>query len=310
MRDDIPGNKNTIEKEFRGKGLLGYWYYTLKFSRTQRRVIPDVLSSIKTRICAVSGLPDPIFILGSPRSGTTYLGELLEELPEVSYYFEPPLLKYLAKKLYHAPKPKLHIKILYKLIFRTLLFFSPGTGRQIVEKNPNNTFVFNQLTHIFPKSKFIVIKRDGLDVAASLLKKPWHLKSSENSGKREPGGYLYGPYPHFYIEKERTEEYQLTTDAHRCIWVWKRHNDAINNFVRSMQKDRYFQLSYEDLVRDPAQVIPRMAKFLGIKRVESVEAVLESSKRGKVESIGNGKSYLSDVDLTQIEKEVSALSTA
>ncbi len=296
-----------IVKDFHGKQLLGYWYYTLRFARTQRRVIPAFLSGIKTRIAAFSSLPDPIFILGSPRSGTTYLGELLEELPEVSYYFEPPLLKYLARNLYTNSPLTSSTKILYKLVFRTLLFFAPGTGRQIVEKNPNHTFVYNELLKIYPNSKFIIITRDGTDVASSLLNKPWHLKSSENSGKREPGGYLYGPYPHFYIEKERQEEYYDTHDSHRCLWVWKRHNDAIQSLKNTVPRDKFFELSYENLVSTPGNIIPKMIEFLGIHNKESVGSVQESSKRGKIESIGNGKTLLENLDLSKMQKEVEAL---
>ncbi|WP_078083235.1 sulfotransferase family protein [Microbulbifer mangrovi] len=309
MNHESSNSSLEIKKEFRGKQLIGYWYYTLRFARGQRRVIPGFWTKIKTRIASFSSLPDPIFILGSPRSGTTYLGELLEDLPESSYFFEPPILKYLAQKLYKEKSINFRTKILYKLIFRSLLFFSPGTGRQIIEKNPNNTFIPGELLKIYPNAKFVVINRDGLDVATSLLKKPWHLKSSEKSGKREPGGYLYGAHPHFYIEHGRRDEYQKTTDVHRCIWVWKRHHDAIQQISDSVPQNQFFTINYEDLVRNPDNVLPEMVKFLGIHNQTSIEAALKSSKRGKIESIGNGKSYLSDIDFSLMKDEASALTS-
>src|SRR5947207_79174 len=35
----------------------------------------------------------PIFIIGAPRSGTTFLGDCIGRMPEVSYHFEPRLTK-------------------------------------------------------------------------------------------------------------------------------------------------------------------------------------------------------------------------
>src|SRR5215467_14788000 len=42
----------------------------------------------------------PIFVVGAPRSGTTFLGNCLGRLPEVSYHSEPRLTKAAAQYVY------------------------------------------------------------------------------------------------------------------------------------------------------------------------------------------------------------------
>ncbi|MEE3918982.1 sulfotransferase [Micromonospora sp. BRA006-A] len=44
----------------------------------------------------------PIFILGAPRSGTTFLGSCVGALPDVSYHFEPRLTKAVARCVYEG----------------------------------------------------------------------------------------------------------------------------------------------------------------------------------------------------------------
>ena len=48
----------------------------------------------------------PIFIIGAPRSGTTFLGSCLGRMPEVSYHFEPRLTKAAARwgRIHSAPE--------------------------------------------------------------------------------------------------------------------------------------------------------------------------------------------------------------
>src|SRR5205823_2810261 len=42
----------------------------------------------------------PVFVIGAPRSGTTFLGSCLGRLPEISYHFEPRLTKAAARCVY------------------------------------------------------------------------------------------------------------------------------------------------------------------------------------------------------------------
>lgn len=307
MSSNVASPDASVLMEHKGKKFLGYWLYSLRFGRGERKKIPNFWDALKVRLSAFGPLPDPVFVLGCPRSGTTYLGELLEELPEVSYYFEPPILKYVSRFVYLSQSPSWQISLFYRVFLRTLLLFAPGTGKQIVEKNPNHTLVAPKLLKVFPKAKFIIISRNGMDVTLSLVKKPWHLEQSKGSGKREPGGYLYGPFPHFYIEESRKTEYEKTTDVHRCAWIWRRHAEVIEELLETLPKESYLHFDYEDLILKKEEVIPDMVSFLGIENSESLEKIMAASDRGTANSIGGGKAKFTEKEIEEIYSEAGEL---
>src|SRR5688500_13364140 len=51
--------------------------------RSLRRLAASLLPRVRA----------PVFVLGAPRSGTSFLGDAVGALPELSYHYEPPLTK-------------------------------------------------------------------------------------------------------------------------------------------------------------------------------------------------------------------------
>lgn len=296
-------NESIIVKDYRGLRFLNWWRFSLKMARTLRRDTPKFHQALTTRLAVFGTIRRPVFILGCPRSGTTYLGNVLETMPEASYYFEPAILKYYTRLIYEKKAPMGQTRILYHLCLRSLLLASPGTGPRIVEKNPNHLWVAETLCEIFPDAQFIIISRDARDTALSLLQKPWHLEKSAASGKREPGGYLYGPYPHFYIEDDRREEFQRTSDLHRCIWIWRRHAEQIEHLTGILPKSQQFHLTYEDLILKPDTTLCAILGFIGEDRPATRSKVLTASREGHASSIGRWKEFFSAQDLEIIEQE-------
>lgn len=296
-----------VAKEYRGLSFIKKWLYTLKNARRLVKVRPNITESITTRFAAFSGIKNPIFIIGCPRSGTTYLGEILESLPNISYFYEPPTFKYYSRSIYQKTRNSKDLRRLYDWCFRTLLFAAPGTGRRILEKNPNHTFIAKELIEAYPNAKLIVLSRDAREVTLSLLNKPWHLVSSKGSGKREPGGYLYGPYAHFYIEEERVEQFESTNDMHRCIWIWRRHAEMIEKIRTELPDACQWHIDYEDLILKPESTLTGVLDFIGENDENSMFAVMEASKAGRADSIGSWKRAMSGEDLALIDREAGEL---
>ena len=73
---------------------LRYWvretvtYDRRKYKKQQRPITFNRIDRMFS-----PNLDKPIFIIGAPRSGTTFLGSCLGELPEISYHFEPIAIK-------------------------------------------------------------------------------------------------------------------------------------------------------------------------------------------------------------------------
>lgn len=262
---------------------------------------------LRVRLHAFAPIHRPVFVLGCPRSGTTFLGEVLQTMPTVSYYFEPPALKYYTRLIYQKQVSLAQARRFYRWGLRALLWNAPGKGPRIIEKNPNHTWVAETLLSIFPDAQFIVISRDARDTALSLAQKPWHLRSSLGSSRREPGGYLYGPYPHFYIEPDRGEEFAQTSDLHRCIWIWRRHAEEIERLKTALPAAVQCHVRYEDLILEPQREWSRLLDFIGEHTPAARTAVAEAAKQGHSSSIGRWKKSLQPADLTLIEREAGAL---
>jgi hypothetical protein len=148
-----------------------------------------------------------LFILGSPRSGTTFLASLLKPTEYGSPFETQFILKYHNKLDSYGDITKL--KSLARLIGdisneRAIsqwgVTFNPEdvkaalgehfTYTDIVDylctelmktkgklkwgdKTPHYILKLEQLVDLYPKAKYLYIVRDGRDVALSLLKKPW-----------------------------------------------------------------------------------------------------------------------------------------
>jgi hypothetical protein len=253
-------------------------------------------------------LDDAVFIVGAPRSGTTFLGELLSRLPEVAYHFEPPHTKRAARFVYEGAWSYGRARWYYRARYAWLILRRLEGGRVFVEKTPRNAFLIPFLSKAFPRSRFVHIIRDGRDVVASLRRKPWLRADSAAQVRFEPGGYQYGPFPRFWVENARRAEFRSTSDTHRCIWSWRRHVEAALAPGRLLPAERYLELRYEELVGAPDEQLHRLLDFLGIYMVGSRAAVMSfAHEQAHAQSIGGWRKELSEGDLAQIDKEAGAL---
>jgi hypothetical protein len=113
------------------------------------------------------------FIIGSPRSGTTVLGEILDGHKNISQWYEP----YFVWDWYFRNSPHdertaedATLKV-QKQIYADFTNYKKKIGSKIVvDKSPRNSLKISFILKIFPKARFIHIVRDGRDVALSMHK--------------------------------------------------------------------------------------------------------------------------------------------
>lgn len=300
-------NDPEVVLTLRGLHYWRKWRQTLRQARRMVQVAGSSRGKLGVRLNSLRKIRRPVFILGCPRSGTTFLGEVLEALPNATYYFEPPAMKYFSRLVYQKKASPEQTRHFYQWGFRALLLAAPGRGSRIIEKNPTHTWIAEDLHKIFPDALFVVISRDGRDVSVSLAEKPWHRRDSLGSGRREPGGYIYGPYPHFYIEPSRAAEYVETSDLHRCIWIWRRHAEETERLKDALPAQVQFRLRYEELILQPEETLDRLLSFLGETDAESRAQVMEAAAKGHSSSIGRWKRKLQPDDLQVIDREAGEM---
>ncbi len=283
---------------------LNLWRKSIYQARKLRN--QPSISLLKSFVSSRQFKPN-VFIVGSPRSGTTFLGEILGNISQVSYYFEPPLTKYLVKFVYEHPEKKYFLKKIYDTFYYSLVKLAPQRGPLIIDKTPRNIFIVNFLKEIYPDAKFIHLIRDGRDVACSLKTKPWHQKKSLMLKKREPGGYLYGPYPYFFIEKKRRKEYYHTSDLHRCIWIWKHYVNARKKINCRKNENSYLEIKYEMLIKEPTFHIKKILEFINVTDKKSHKQALTITKKSFSSSIERWKKELNSSELDIINQEAGIL---
>ena len=254
-------------------------------------------------------LHKPLFLIGAPRSGTTFLGKCLGSLPQVSYHFEPIVTKAAARYVYEGIWKRSQAKWFYKNVYQWLLRIHFDGDLRFVEKTPRNCLLVPFLAEAFPNAQFIHIIRDGRDVALSLSKKPWFLASEANSGRYEPGGYPYGPYSQFWVEPERVREFETTSDIHRCIWVWKRFTETALDAISQLPQERYLEIRYESLVFEPEKESERLKSFLEIKEPSAYQTLRAAISTANSSLSAQWKTQLSPQQLTEIEREAGRLFT-
>ncbi len=252
-------------------------------------------------------LARPIFLVGAARSGTTFLGDCVGRLPEVSYHHEPPATKAAGRYAFGGGWSYRRSRWFFRLVYRWLLRVELDGGLRFCEKTPTNALIIPFLARAFPDAQFIHIVRDGRDTSASHIKKPWLLASSKGSTVREPGGYLHGPFAQWWVEPERRQEFATTSDMHRVIWSWRRYAEAGLRDGRALGSSRYLEIRFEALMADPAAQGARILDFLGITAPASRDAFLAALGRADPTAVGTWRHELTADDLAVIDADAGPL---
>lgn len=250
-------------------------------------------------------LREPVFVLGAPRSGTTFLGSCIGALPEVSYHFEPRVTKAAARMVYEGTWSERRAGRVFRLSYRLLLLAAGDGGRRFVEKNPENCFVVPFLVRTFPDARFVQIIRDGRDVAVSHAEKPWLSARSAGSGRRGRGGQAWGPWARWWVERERADEFAAASDLTRTAWSWRRFTSVARAALAELPPDRVLTVRYENVVRHPDEAARTIAAFFG--HAEPPASLVAALATADPKSIGRWREALDDEGLADVEREAGPL---
>jgi len=247
----------------------------------------------------------PVFVLGAPRSGTTFLGSCIGALPDVSYHFEPRVTKAAARQVYQASWSDRRAARVFRSSYRLLLLAAGDGGRRFAEKNPENCFIVPFLARTFPGARFVQIVRDGRDVAVSHAEKPWLSAASAGSGRRGRGGQAWGPWARWWVEPERTAEFESASDLTRTAWSWRRFTASARSALAELPPERVLTVRYEDVVSRPQEAAQTLARFLGYDEApEELRAALATADPS---SVGRWRAALDADGLADVEGEAGAL---
>lgn len=249
----------------------------------------------------------PVFVVGAPRSGTSVLAGTIGTMPSVSYHREPVLMKAVARHVGRGDWSREGATRLIRAVYGALLAIHLDGDLRLVEKTPQNAFLVPTLAEAFPDGRFVHIVRDGRDASVSYLEKPWVRQVFAWTHRRDPGGQPYGPFAPWWVEPERRDEYESTSDLHRAIWVWRRHVEAARSALADVDPSRWIEVRYEELVRDPAPVGEQILDVLSVADPAERARFHDALGQLRGASVGRWHDRFDDVDLAVIEREAGAL---
>ena len=106
-----------------------------------------------------------------------------------------------------------------------------------------------------PETRFIHVIRDGRAVASSLLQMPWWR------GHGGPSGWGWGPLTD---DDDRSWETSGRSFAVLAALEWKVLMNAFEEAEAAVDPDRWINVRYEDLLRDPTATIKELMGFAGL----------------------------------------------
>ena len=233
-----------------------------------------------------------VFVVGSPRSGTTFLAGAIGSLPGFVDLGEVAPLKAAVPEL-AALAPREAAGRLRRLLAVARRVGLVGAVRP-VEQTPEMAFVVQAIPLAYPAARVVHIVRDGRDVVCSLLEKPWLRREQAQA---DDAGVPYGAYARFWVEPERRGEFEAASDARRAAWVWRSYVTA------ARAAERVLEIRYEDLATDPAVVAASLAAHLDVP----VEPLAAALGRAHASSVGRYRTELSAEQLEDVEAEAGAL---
>ena len=210
-------------------------------------------------------------IIGSFKSGTTWLQKLLDAHPDIcsqgEAWFFDNLYAYinLALEKYSSEKlPEINrledsqINNIFKYTMYEYMSNWPGQkeAKCIVEKTPNNSFNLPLIKEILPQVKVIHIIRDGRDVITSSWfhqfrdTPEWFLKYENN----------FTGFVEYWTKK-----------------IWLESNRKCLDFKAEFPED-YLSVRYEDLVSHPESSLTELITSMGLEPEQNlIRQCLESA---------------------------------
>lgn len=222
-----------------------------------------------------------VFIVGCPRSGTTWLQRLMACHPKINtsqesnllYSYIGPQLRVWRRELdsvasgrggiglacYFSEEEFLVILREYMIKLLQPMVGQLQAGEFFLEKTPLHALYLPEIIELLPESHIIHILRDPRDVVASLL------AASKSWGKN------WAP-----------------KDAVAAGRMWAKLIRVVRKTQRSIPSGQFLEVCYEDLVANPLNVLDKIRSYLGIEwsKAEMLEAIAANS--ADIAKSGNG----------------------
>lgn len=241
----------------------------------------------------------PFWVIGAPRSGTTFLARVLDHHAEIFLTNEVRVMLLFSRMLNRWVEARRLLATSKGEVLDSLWRHTPGLIEQVYRDlgaNPGQRWgdkypqyadgdqdpeALATIDRLFPESQYVHIIRDPRAVVASIVAKKW-----------------------------------LGFDE--AIEAWRAFVTHARNFGAEVGGDRYLELHFEDLVEDGHSTVARIFHFLGLEihvdvddflRAEAERRTPISAPMGTPGSVGREawEGRLDDSQVSMVEGELSDL---
>lgn len=222
-----------------------------------------------------------VFIVGCPRSGTTWLQRLLACHPKVhtgqesdvfDEYIGPQLRAWrrdldpsthgrgaIGLACYHREEEFLALLKEYMMKLLEPMIGDLKPGEIFLEKTPSHALFIPEIMELLPESRFIHIMRDARDVVASLL------AASKSWGS-----------------------YWAPKSAVSATRMWINHVQAVHESSKTLTANQFCEIRYENLHVSPLETLKGVSEFLKLQWDEKEMQNAIEQNRPEVAKKGGG----------------------
>lgn len=232
-----------------------------------------------------------IFVIGTGRSGTHWLGDILGGHRDIHVTVEkPPIFPWVTEM---ALDPGRRAALLPRLLRRYRLEHAAVTPRHYADKSHPNLWIAEALAEAFPEARFVGIRRDVFGTVASMLK--------HEGVQRWIHGWRRYPVPNSFlgIDQDEAERYESRSLAGRCALRWRSHMEELER-LRDRLGSRLLLIDYDRLQNHTADELKRLTGFLDLATPIPMPPI-------RRDSLGRWRTELGPQDIAEIRAVAGSL---
>ncbi len=230
-------------------------------------------------------MPDPVFVVGCSRSGTTITYETLAASPQfLKFGWEIPQFwdglygplnngwESEAAGMEQARPEHRHAALRY--------FYARLGPGWVLDKTCINVMRIPYLYKLFPQAKFVFIQRDGRDNVSSMMD-GWRMGRTD--GRFELSQF-FGPFPEevainggefrewcFFLPPG-WRDYNRSRLEEVCAFQWISANRLALEAKKMVPADQWIHLRYEDVFERPVEMFREAFERLGVTFTPEIKA--------------------------------------
>jgi hypothetical protein len=197
-----------------------------------------------------------IFVVGTGRSGTCWLGDIMGRHPEVRSYVETqPLFSWVTQAAINLAD---EVRLLPDIFDEYERLFHESAPFHLADKSHPCIWFADKLADRFPDAYFLGVTRDVEPTVSSMLQHPGVRGWCEQWHRYEVPNRFLG------ITELNLDWYREATILERCVARWYSHQCELKR-IQSALPSRFMLVKYEQLVIQPVPVLEQLGTFLGLE---------------------------------------------